>query len=104
MTGGTLTLSNIGSIGGVLATPLVYGAESAIVALGRIQVSMLQSYLCGAVSLYPYHVRGFRVHLHEHITRTKPFVCLHVAVHQEFVRCAACNVAHGGGHAGAAAL
>ena len=40
MTGGTLTLSNIGSIGGILATPLVYGAESAIVALGRIQVSM----------------------------------------------------------------
>ncbi len=40
VTGGTLTLSNIGSIGGILATPLVYGAESAIVALGRIQVSM----------------------------------------------------------------
>ena len=40
VTGGTLTLSNIGSIGGVLATPLVYGAEAAIVALGRIQVSV----------------------------------------------------------------
>jgi len=40
VTGGTLTLSNIGSIGGVLATPLVYGAESAIVALGRIQARL----------------------------------------------------------------
>ena len=38
VSGGTLTVSNIGTIGGQFATPLVYGSESAIVALGRIQV------------------------------------------------------------------
>jgi hypothetical protein len=38
VSGGTLTVSNIGTIGGRFATPLVYGGESAIVALGRLQV------------------------------------------------------------------
>ena len=37
LTGGTITVSNIGSIGGTYATPLVNGAEVAIVALGRVR-------------------------------------------------------------------
>ena len=37
VSGGTLTVSNIGTIGGRFATPLVYSSESAIVALGRLQ-------------------------------------------------------------------
>lgn len=36
--GGTFTISNIGSIGGTYATPLVHGEEVAIMALGRIQI------------------------------------------------------------------
>ena len=36
--GGTITVSNIGAIGGTLATPIINKPESAIVALGKVQV------------------------------------------------------------------
>lgn len=37
VTGGTITISNVGSIGGTYAMPLVNPPEVAIVALGRVQ-------------------------------------------------------------------
>ena len=36
--GGTITISNIGAIGGTVATPIINKPESAIVALGKVQV------------------------------------------------------------------
>eukprot|EP00899_Mesostigma_viride_P019476 jgi/Mesvir1/2752/Mv14369-RA.1 len=36
LTGGTITVSNIGSIGGTYSSPIVHGNEVAIVALGRV--------------------------------------------------------------------
>jgi 2-oxoisovalerate dehydrogenase E2 component (dihydrolipoyl transacylase) len=35
--GGTITISNIGAIGGTVATPIINKPESAIVALGKLQ-------------------------------------------------------------------
>lgn len=36
--GGTITISNIGAIGGTVATPIINKPESAIVALGKLQI------------------------------------------------------------------
>ncbi len=37
MTGGTITMSNIGAIGGTVTTPIINAPEVAIVGIGRIQ-------------------------------------------------------------------
>ena len=37
LTGGTITISNIGAIGGTVATPIINKPEAAIVALGKLQ-------------------------------------------------------------------
>lgn len=37
LTGGTITLSNIGALGGTVATPIINGNEMAICALGKLQ-------------------------------------------------------------------
>lgn len=37
MKGGTFTITNVGSLGGIFATPIINPGESAILALGRIQ-------------------------------------------------------------------
>ncbi len=37
MQGGTITLSNVGALGGITATPIINYPESAIVALGKVQ-------------------------------------------------------------------
>lgn len=42
ISGGTLTLSNIGSIGGKFGSPLLNVPEVSIIALGRIRKSLLQ--------------------------------------------------------------
>ena len=36
--GGTITISNIGALGGTIATPIINKPEAAIVALGKLQV------------------------------------------------------------------
>lgn len=43
--GGTLTISNIGSIGGIYSTPIIFPPEVAIVALGRYATLSISSSL-----------------------------------------------------------
>lgn len=56
LTGGSLTVSNIGAIGGVLAAPMLNAPEAAIVALGRARA--LPRYDARTGELVKRHVMG----------------------------------------------
>jgi len=56
VTGGTFTLSNIGSVGGTYATPMVNPPEVAILGLGRVQ--RLPRFAPDGCTVVPAHVLG----------------------------------------------
>ncbi|GFR41858.1 hypothetical protein Agub_g2638 [Astrephomene gubernaculifera] len=64
LTGGTVTVSNIGSVGGTYAAPLVTPPESLILALGRVQV--LPRYLPPASGAADGRAAGGGGHHHHH--------------------------------------
>lgn len=57
LTGGSLTISNIGTIGGIYATPMLNPPEAAIVALGRVRT--IPRYDASSGDLVRRHVMGF---------------------------------------------